>query len=373
LQAQGVKVSSHAVDSADFTLVFSDVCLFPADTIESLLKMAIRHKGFAVSANLRNDPDFVQSENIVNFTIEADQRACMELRPNVSAIGYKICCEASCFQLMPEAVTQVAFDTVSTIMRYHRRGDRASLINALLSLIAQSGCLVKPILAIQDMSDEEIAVLEGELAKLPWSDGCAPVIRRYSSTEQAPDLRSLMLNDTLKAVGHGYAAFLDYDDLLFPKAYEVLLEQIKASGKNATFARVYSTMVDAVTGCTIKREKIYDYGETYRDFVEHNHAPLHSFLLNLDKCDLEAVTYFDDMKYMEDYYLTMQLFTRAGTDWASLRTCGFIGDYIHRIGCDTHTLALTDEQQRTDLLNSESYRVCEARIKALRDRLLAHA
>jgi hypothetical protein len=79
------------------------------------------------------------------------------------------------------------------------------------------------------------------------------------------------------------------------------------------------------------------------------------------------------MKYMEDYYLTMQLFTRAGTDWASLRTCGFIGDYIHRIGCDTHTLALTDEQQRTDLLNSESYRVCEARIKALRDRLLAHA
>lgn len=374
LQAQGVKVSSHAADAADFTLVFSDVYLFPADAIESLLKMAIRHKGFAVSANLRNDPDFVQSENTINFTIEADQRACMELRPNVSTIGYKICCEASCFQLVPDTVTpQVTLDTVSTIMRYHRRGDRTSLINALLSLIAQSGCLVKPILAIQDMNDEEIAVLEGELAKLPWSSDCAPVIRRYSSTTQTPDLRSLMLNDTLKAVGRGYAAFLDYDDLLFPKAYEVLLEQIKASGKNATFARVYSTMVDATTGCTIKREKIYDYGETYRDFVEHNHAPLHSFLLDLDKCDLEAVTYFDDMKYMEDYYLTMQLFTRTGTDWASLRTCGFIGDYIHRIGCDTHTLALTDEQQRTDLLNSESYRVCEARIKVLRDRLLAHA
>jgi len=374
LQVQGVKVFSHAADAADFTLVFSDLCLFPADAIESLLKMAIRHKGFTVTANLRNDPDFMQSENIVNFTIVADQRACMELHPNASTVGSKICCEASCFQLVSEAVNPlVTLDTVSTIIRYHRRGDRASLVNALLSLTAQSGCQVKPVLAIQDMSDEEIAVLEGELAKLPWNSGFEPVIRRYSSTEQSPDLRSLMLNDTLKAVGRGYAAFLDYDDLLFPKAYEVLLEQIKTSGKNATFARVYSTLVDGETGCIIRREKIYDYGETYRDFVEHNHAPLHSFLLDLDKCDLEAVTYYEDMKYMEDYYLTMQLFSRDGTDWASLKTCGFIGDYIHRIGCDAHTLAITDDQQRADLLNNESYRICEDRIKTLRSRLSVKA
>lgn len=374
LRDQGVKVSSPVADAADFTLEFDDICLFPADSIESLLKMAIRHKGFAVSANLRNDPEFVQGESTVNFMIEVDQVACMVLRPNVDVLGYKICCEAACLRFMPEvAGTSAKPDSVTTIMRYHRRGERASLINALLSLIAQSGCKVKPVLAIQDMNDDEMAVLEKELAKLPWDNDFKPVIRRYFSTEEKPDLRSLMLNDALKAVGHGYAAFLDYDDMLFPTAYAVLLEQIKSSGKNATFARVYSTMVDATTGCTIKREKIYDYGESYRDFVEHNHAPLHSFLLDLDKCDLEAVTYFDDMKYMEDYYLTMQLFTRAGTDWASLRTCGFIGDYIHRVGCDAHTLALTDEQQRTDLLSSESYQVCEARIKAMRDRLLAHA
>ncbi|MBC3207679.1 glycoside hydrolase family 99-like domain-containing protein [Pseudomonas sp. SWRI111] len=374
LQGQGVKVTPHVADAADFTLEFSDICLFPADSIELMLKMAIRHKGFAVSANLRNDPDFVQGETTVNFMIEADQVASMVLRPNVEVSGYKICCDATCLRLMPEvAGTSATLDSVTTIMRYHRRGERASLINALLSLIAQSGCQVKPVLAIQDMNDDEMAVLEKELARLPWDNDFKPVIRRYFSTEQKPDLRSLMLNDALKAVGHGYAAFLDYDDMLFPTAYAALLEQIKSSGKNATFARVYSTMVDATTGCTIKREKIYDYGETYRDFVEHNHAPLHSFLLDLDKCDLEAVTYFDDMKYMEDYYLTMQLFTRTGTDWASLRTCGFIGDYIHRVGCDAHTLALTDEQQRTDLLGSESYQVCEARIKAMRDRLLAHA
>jgi hypothetical protein len=132
-------------------------------------------------------------------------------------------------------------------------------------------------------------------------------------------------------------------------------------------------MVDTRTGCVLKRDKVYDYGDSYIDFVQHNHAPLHSFLLDLDQCDLEAITYFDDMKYMEDYYLTMQLFTAQGTDWASLRTCGFIGDYIHRIGGDTHTLAFTDEQQRVDLLSTQSYMVCEDRIKAMRERLLAKA
>ncbi len=374
LQAQGVRISELAPAECDFTLQFSDICLFPATAVKSLLKMAKRHKGYSVSASLRNDPSFVQGENTVNFSIEPDQVACMELRPSAPTIGYKICCEASCFRLLPDnGVHGSSLDTVSTIVRYHRRGDRASLINALLSLIAQSSSQVLPVLAIQDMDDQEIAVLEAQLAQLPWNEHCAPVIRRYFSTEQAPDLRSLMLNDALKAVGNGYAAFLDYDDMLFPWAYSSQLEQIKSSGKNATFARVYSTMVDSATGCIVKRDKIYDYGNNYRDFIEHNHAPLHSFLLDLNKCDLEAVTYFDDMKYMEDYYLTMQLFTRDGTDWASLRSCDFIGDYIHRIGCDTHTLALTDEQQRADLLASESYRICEARIKALRDRLLPHA
>jgi len=374
LMAQGLNVGNHQPENADFTLVFSDICLFPASAIESLLKMAKRHKGYAVSASVRNDPLYVQSEGTVNFSINADQVAFMALQPAAPAVGYKICCEATCFRLLPESGIQSATpDTVSTIVRYHRRGDRASLLNALLSLIAQSGCRVLPVLAIQDMDDEEIALLQAQLDQLPWSEHCEPVIRRYFSTEQTPDLRSLMLNDALKAVGSGYAAFLDYDDMLFPWAYSSQLEQLKSSGKNATFARVYSTMVDSATGCIIKRDKIYDYGETYRDFIEHNHAPLHSFLLDLNQCDLQAITYFDDMKYMEDYYLTMQLFTREGTDWESLRTCGFIGDYIHRIGCDTHTLALTDEQQRADLLNSESYRICEARIKALRDRLLPQA
>ena len=74
---------------------------------------------------------------------------------------------------------------------------------------------------------------------------------------------------------------------------------------------------------------------------------------------------------MEDYYLTLQLFTRQDTDWASLRHSEFIGDYIHRVGDESNTLALHNEEERQQLLKSDHYVICEERITELR-RKLAH-
>ena len=92
-------------------------------------------------------------------------------------------------------------------------------------------------------------------------------------------------------------------------------------------------------------------------------------MLNLDKIDLGRLHYHDDMKFMEDYYLTLQLFTPKETDWASLRQCNFIGDYIHRVGDESNTLALHDEKARQALLTSHHYVVCEERITELRRKL----
>lgn len=369
LGALGAKCISLSGRNAEFNLVFSEVCLFPKTSIEFMLKMAMRHQGFHVSASVLNDPAYVHGETAVNFEIDYRQRSGMELRPTGKWQGYKVCPQATCFLLQVEPGRPESLDKVSTIIRFHRGGNATLLENAIFSLLAQTGCYVQPCLAIQDMSDEEVAQLEAWLAELPWSEGYQPVIRRYASTPNNPDLRSLMLNDTLKSVGSGYAAFLDYDDILFPHAYRTLLERVKASGKNASFARVYSTTVDAANGRILKREKIYNFGSTYDEFLLRNLTPLHSILLNLDRIDLNSISYFDDMKYMEDYYLTLQLFTPASTDWASLKGDEFIGDYIHRQGDDSNTLAITDSDKINSLLKDEHYCLCEARICALRQRL----
>ena len=371
LAARGIRCSESSSAEAEFKLRFAKLYLFSATCIESLLLMARRYPGFGISPSVLNDPAYLHNPQALNFDIDYWARAGMEIMPYKGMLrGHKVACKAACFQLLQSAAgTGGELPQVATIMRFHRQGNLGMLANALLSLAAQADCRVQLHLAAQDLDDQDLDRLDAELARVPWAEGCEPIIRRYHASESNPDLRSLMLNETLRAVGKGYAAFLDYDDVLFPQAYRSLVKRLRASGKNATFARVYATRVDARTGMILQRDRTYEYGFSYEEFIRLNHAPLHSFMLDLDRLDLSTVHYHDDMKYMEDYYLTLQLFTRQDTDWASLRHCEFIGDYVHRVGDESNTLALHDEDERQALLGSEHYAMCEARITELRRRL----
>lgn len=372
LAAHGIRCIDAQTLEAEFRLRFDKLYLFPATCLESLWLMALRNPGFGISPSVLNDPAYLHNPQALNFNIDYWARAGMEIAPDKGNLrGHKVACKAACFHLPKSLKVRGDSDLpqVATVMRFHRQGNLGMLANALLSLVAQLDCRVRLHLAVQDLDDQDMLRLEAELARVPWAEGCAPVIRRYHASESNPDLRSLMLNETLKAVGKGYAAFLDYDDVLFPQAYRSLVTRLQASGKNATFARVYATRVDARTGMLLQRDRTYEYGFTYEEFLRLNHAPLHSFMLDLDRINLSAVHYHDNMKFMEDYYLTLQLFTRKDTDWASLRHAEYIGDYVHRVGDESNTLALHDEVERQALLRSDHYVICEERITELRRRL----
>jgi hypothetical protein len=228
---------------------------------------------------------------------------------------------------------------------------------------------VRPCIGVQDMPEAEMEDFRRSVDSLPWAPDCAPLLRFYRATPDRPDLRTVMLNEMLQAVGSGYAAFLDYDDVMFPDAYERLLGRLKQTGRNATFGRVFSAMTDPARGTVLRRARVYEYGSGYADFLENNHAPIHSFMLDLDRIDLTRITYFPDMRFMEDYYLTLQIFTADDTDWASLSRPVYVGDYIHMMTGGTNTLAILDAEQRHKLLESPEYRLCEARIVALRRKL----
>jgi lipopolysaccharide biosynthesis protein len=373
LLERGADCALQALARVDFTLTFDALYLFSPACIEALVVMALRHPGFSISASVLNDPDSSLDPHAVNCDVSFWARSGLELRDEQATFkGYKVAGKASCFRMLPEPAGDAGAikPLVSTVMRFHCKGDRGLLVNALLSLIVQAKCRVRPYLAVQDVADTDLELLKAELALLPWGPGCEPVICRYTSSDSNPDLRSLMLNETLKSIGQGYVALLDYDDVLFPGAYGGLVKRLQATGKNATFGRVYSATMDAASGRLLKRNITYDYGFSHADFVSHNHAPLHSFMLNLDRIDLSKLHHYDDMKFMEDYYLTLQLFTRVDTDWASLRNCEFIGDYVHRLGDFSNTLAISSEQDRTALLQDPHYILCERRITELRQKLL---
>lgn len=368
----GIDCGANEPGTVSLSLVFSEVTLFSEDALKSMLQMAERHKGFYICANLINHPAFIYNPALPNFSVGYWERSGMELRPARICIGYKVCPEAPCCRVAHGSDYSGALSQrrkVATIIRFHGQGDIKQLVNALLSLIAQGDCQVQPWLALQDISDSNFANLKTIVDRLPWCLGYEPVYRRYFSTVENRDLRSLMLNETLKAVGSGYLAFLDYDDVMFPEAYGYLVSRLEKTRKNATFGRVYSTTVDE-DGLVLNRETEFIAGHTYQEFLIRNHAPLHSFMVNLDLINLSAIVFHADMKYMEDYFLTLQIFGQDSTDWDSLREERFIGDYIHRQGCDNHTLALVDEAEKKALLAYGPYMICEERIVEMRRRVI---
>lgn len=370
LRVAGLPCDSGRPAVATHTLRFADLFLFPGRSIERLMQMALRYPGHAVCASPVNDPAFLHDPTAPAGQIRYPyaQHPGLEFGPVDDVLGYKICTEAPCFRMGGRHEGHSG-QRVSTVMRYHGGGDRRLLVNALLSLLAQSGCRVRPCVGVQDLPEPAASDLLREIEALPWAEGCRPLIRFFQGTPDCPDQRSAMLNEMLRAAGPDHVGFLDYDDLLFPLAYRSLLERLEVTRAQVTFGRVYSTIVNPATGFVIRRERVYDYGHSLDDFLTNNCAPLHSFLLDMREIDACTLEYFSDMKFMEDYYMTLQLFTQAKVDWASLGLGNFIGDYVHMVGGEANTLAVADPEKRSAQLASSDYRFSEIRIAELKRRI----
>ncbi len=357
-------------DDADFILELRHTALFDASVIEKIIQTSYV-SGSAVIANSYNSNSplvEVTANNSVHAFV--GYTAPLLVLPKTSAASgfknIKMRTDARCFAAYPSRQADIKKPVVTTIIRFHKTADFNELKNALYCLSAMSDCVVIPLIAAQDLSMQQIEALENTLLGFTWIQGCEPQIHLYQSQNSNGDLRSKMLNESLKKVKTRYAAFLDFDDLLMPHAYGWLINRLEQTGKAVSFGRVYATGYDSVTGLLLDRKHTFEYGYSYQEFVLCNHAPLHSIMLDLERLDLSRIVYFEDQRYMEDYLLTLQLFTEDNCDWDGLKENFYIGDYIHSID-RAHTLAFSDEKERQALLSSPEYMLCEQRICDMRN------
>jgi lipopolysaccharide biosynthesis protein len=356
--------------NADFILGFRKIAFFDSSVIEKMLHTACA-SGSAVIAN-SYDGDSPLIEVTANGSVHSSvpYAAPLLLVPKIATeFGYKnfrLRTDARCFVTYPSLRADTDKPVITTIIRYHKSADLNELKNALYCLYAMRGCVVIPLVAAQDLSKPQIEALEKTLNDFAWAKGCEPQVHFYQSPDGKGDLRSKMLNESLKKVKTRYAAFLDFDDLLMSHAYSWLVGRLESTGKAVSFGRVYSTSYDSATGLLVERNRVYEYCYSYEEFIRLNHAPLHSFMLDMEQLDLSRIVYFEDQRYMEDYLLTLQLFTKFNSDWAGLKEDRYIGDYIHSVD-RAHTLAFSDDQERLALLSSPEYKVCEQRICDMRN------
>lgn len=356
--------------NSDFTLRITSASLFDATTIKQMMDLALANPDSAVVPNTydRSQPIFTVNANGAIDPLAA-YTAPMVLEPaDYPQGGYKnvrMAQGAHCFGVYPSGEAAHGHPQVTTIIRFHPNADFEELRNALYCLAAMRNCVVTPMIAAQDLGEDQQSRLASLLAEMNAVLLAPAVVVHYKSDTGHGDLRSKMLNESLKKVETRYAAFLDYDDLLMPHAYEWLIRRLATTGKAIAFGRVYSTSFNSKTGGFIKRERAFEYGYTYADFLSVNHAPLHSFMLDVVQLDFGKVIYHDDQKYMEDYYLTLQLFREHNADWASLNENMYIGDYIHSVDRN-HTLAFADDVERQALLMNGEYQIAERRIHEMR-------
>jgi lipopolysaccharide biosynthesis protein/SAM-dependent methyltransferase len=359
---------------ADLVLEFRKLSFFGPRTLEKMLQTALVSKASAVVPNFyqRDWPLVPVTANGSIRSADACQAPFVLFPATMPRDGLKnvrMRTDAQCFVAEPNTVAMGEMPIVTTIIRIHRSADFELLRNALCCLAAMRNCICVPLISAQDLSDQQTRALEALLDDLAWYPGYPPRIDHYRSDDGRGDLRSRMLSESLRKVETRYVGFLDYDDLLMSNAYEWLIGRLHETEKAVAFGRVYSTTFSNATGVWLERSRRYENGYSYEDFVANNHAPLHSFLIDLSRIDLTDIVYHDDQRYMEDYFLTLQIFKKDNCDWDGLKLNFYIGDYIHSVD-RAHTLAFVTDSERQAKLRDPEYRVCEGRINELRRKLV---
>jgi len=358
----------------DFRVEFRRAVHFAPDAIERMLQTALATRASVIGNDYgRSLSSLHLMPNGAASKRDASEASILILPSQgaASAHGiYRMRTDAWCFALPPYPAGQGELPTVTTIVRFHKSGCLEELRCALSCMYVMQDCVVVPLIAAQDLDEQQTAALMCMLKEFDWWSGPGPRVDHYVSPKGCGDLRSRMLNESLRKVSTRYAAFLDYDDLLFSDAYALLLQRMRMTGKAVTFGRVYWADYRANAQVLLKRRRTFEYGSSYDEFVQHNHAPLHSFLLNVEKIDREKIIFFDDQRFMEDYLLTLQIFTRENADWEGLKENIYIGDYVHSLDRE-HTLALSNDEVRTALLRDPEYLLCEEYIQKVRRNIVS--
>ncbi len=338
--------------SADYILEIQRISIFNKYALENMVMTALRNQGAAVV------PDGYGADiPVVNMApggaVDAAVvvTAPMALKP-VNWDRKRAFIRADAFAVIAGNLPQPDDPEVTCIVRFHRSGLFTDLDNVLLCLQAMNRCRVQPYIVAQDLDDKQKVTLQKLIDEYCWE---LPVkVKFYHSLNGTGDLRSKMMNEALQEVTTRYAAFLDADDRLFPHAWSWLTERLQRSGKAIAFARVYRALSSLSDKVIYRRVRAFEYGTTYQDFVTNNHSPVHSFLLDLTRLDVQKVIYHDDQKYMEDYFLLLQLVTPDNSDRLGLEENFYIGDYLF---CQDkeQTLALTSRNSVERVLDLPEY------------------
>jgi hypothetical protein len=245
---------------------------------------------------------------------------------------------------------------IDVIVRFHDYSKLRELEKAIFSLIAQNYRPLNIHVCLQRFSVEDIVKLKERLAPF-FAIENSPHLEVHNFEYEHPlDARSSLVNLGIAHARSRFLAFLDYDDILYPEAYDFLINRLISSNVGIAFGGIQLAMIDKYSEFDFVKEKSQPFiGLNLLDFMAENFCPIHSFVVDRTKV-IDGLLFFDtNMNRNEDYDFLLRVTAEVVSDFSLVKT--FMGEYFLKSdGSNTIlTISATSSQSVIEWKRAENF------------------
>lgn len=219
---------------------------------------------------------------------------------------------------------------VDCIVRFHNPERLYELQRCIFSLVGQRHRPLHIIVVAQRFTPQALAVTRATIERLMGlSSGLTLTLLNWE--EAFPiDARTELLNFGLRSVTGEFVAFLDYDDVIYPEAYELLAKRLRSTQSAIAFAGVRVVQAEVFPSFLhlAAAHTAPFAGENLMDLFNANFCPIHSYLIDRSKLDPDILHFDSQMTWEEDYDLLLKICAAYPSDFEAVKAV--IGDYYFK-------------------------------------------
>ena len=185
---------------------------------------------------------------------------------------------------------------VDTIVRFHDPARLQELERCIFSLLGQAWRPIHIHLVMQRFSHAAEQATRQRLSRLQKFPNAPRISFLNYQGQGLSDARSALMNFGLNNCDGRYLGFLDYDDVLYPEAYELLIERVEKTGCSIAFATVRAMRVELYERFIYLEKDVSEdrfIGSSLVDLFKNNFAPIHSYIIDRSRVSPD-VLYFDE-------------------------------------------------------------------------------
>lgn len=215
--------------------------------------------------------------------------------------------------------------TVSTVIRIHDPNKLDFIDQAIFSLSVQSYPFIQLVIVAQNFNENDLQRIQNLLQLYPFEPPEDDSLQhKVLSIPIAPgeDGRAELFNEGVKNADGRYLAILDYDDVVYQRAYDLLVHRAQKTQAavivgGARIAFMSSSPNQSRLYCR-RKQPFTTENLTKWDLFSFNFLPCHSFILDRNRLDNRMIHFTPGQARNEDYECLLKLAANCEFDFTHL-------------------------------------------------------